>query len=1642
MSAAAAFDVGPLAWVRGEIDLALDEVRAHLAEFSACPENAAPLAAAQAPLHQVGGALRMVGLDGAARITDAMEAVLAVLRENKIEIAAWRSLDRAALALGQFVADLMGGAANRPLQLFPVYRELSEAVGNAAHPGDLFYPDLAELPAKPTLAAPLPPRQWSELMTAQRAAFQRGLLAWLKQDARGSAEMRAALEKVEAAQSRPAERMFWRSAGAFIEALGACGLDEQALGEARQLCARLDLQLRRIAAAPSPVAERLARDVLYFLARTHAGTPLIEEIRHHYRLDTLLPAATEEAYGEERVEKLRRAMAERVERAKVAWLAYTSGDAGRLLEVGRELAELKTLAADGGNDGLKRLLGALHDIAATLPGNFSAAPQALALEVATALLLAENLLAELAAPASYGAAAIDAMLARLRAVSRGEAPEKLSGLPLLDEASRHAQEKITLAQVAHEMRASLGQIEQALDAFFRDPEQRAMLPGLAANFAQILGACDMLAWDQAAALLRACQARVDRLADVQYRPGTGEFELLAEALAAAGFYLDAIEHGAVQAEQAVADALQRLQQGVPLAPPAPGPHVPGQASLEDQIAQRRAALAGLFDAWWGEPQDAARRTALREALETLAQDAQLIADAVLARVMEDALAALARDDGEEVHAAIVRITGVPVAPPAPFAQPTAAAPAAVDDELLAVYLEEAEQVLTAVTEQLAACRANPQDRNALAEIRRGFHTLKGSGRTIGMMELGEAAWRVEQVLDRWLEGGRKITPALLDFIGAAHAAFRNWAQTLEQGGTVAVQAEDWFAHAERLLGDVAVPAAAPAGAGEVQVGTVKLPAELYAIFTDEAARHLATLAGTPASLPVSSGALRAAHTLAGIARTAGFAAMAELAAALEQHLAGAPQAQAVERAVAALDAMLQAIRRRELPPADAGALAGLTATHEPVRAAGVQPDRPDVLLLPVFLAEAGELLATIVERLRSWQSAPLDEAASLDLRRALHTLKSSARTVGAMQLGEQAHELEAQVADALAAGGAADLLAAAGHMTESLERLRRGEAPATLLHISPAVIARLVGEVGEASIARARMASEVDGLRAALGDLNNSVVKLAGQLRDLEIEAESQLASGHGVRTAGIAEFDPLEFDRYTRLQELTRFLAESVNDVATVRQSLLKNVVAADAALAQQGHVMRDLQQGLLHLRLAPFASLTERLQRVVRQSAQECERQARLEIRGGDVELECGLLDRLAAPLEHLLRNAVVHGIEAAPVRAAHGKAAEGTVRIEIGYQGDEAVLTLADDGAGLDHAAILDKARQLGLVAADSVLSEQQIEELIFLPGVSTAQKVTPLSGRGIGMNAVKTGVALMNGCIEVTTRPGLGTTVTLRLPLSVPVVQAALVRIGAAVYALPGYFVAQVQELKPAAMHSLLKAGNLDWQGVSYPLHYLAHLLGEPIFEPEQRPYYPVLLLQGGARRVALLVDEVLRQEEVVVKPLPPQLAGMAGLSGATVLGSGRAALIVNPFRLQGPTQQPAVAEVVKEEVYSPLVMVVDDSITVRKVTGRLLQRAGYRVTEAKDGVEALQMIGVAMPDAVLLDIEMPRMDGFELTGHLRALPRSANLPIIMITSRSADKHRNHALALGVNVYLGKPFQEVELLQHLAALARRPAGQRVA
>ncbi|MFN0162182.1 MAG: Hpt domain-containing protein [Burkholderiales bacterium] len=1969
---AADFDIGPLTWVKGEIDQALQHAAEALAARLANPLESTQLKICKNHLHQAHGALEIVDLTGVTRLTEECERLIDAIDNGHTTLDAntAQALQGAFAALRAYLDRLVEGEPHRPLRLFAAYSAVMRARGaERIAESDLFFPDLAvRLPRREMRDLPVDMRMH---VVGQRRRFQAGLLRWLRNVADNAAlrEMTEAVRAIERTQALPQHRAFWWVTIGFTETLIAVGASAGI--DAKRLCARIDLQMKRLLEGSASVAERLLRDTLFFVARSRVETAQVREIRRVYGLDATLLETTDDTPTDGLALDLK-ALREILGHAKDKWNAFAAGQTQELPGFREQTGLLRARVATLETPDLTLLASAIASVADWAGENKESVSEALALDTATALLLAENAIEAYPRMASQFPDQVLAVGARLSARLAGR-DSGLPPAPQLDEMSRRAQERLLLVQVASEIRANLQGIETALDTFFRNPAERDDLPALDAQVRQVRGALAMLGADRAVAALDESAADIARFTAADYLPAQEDFERVAHLLSGVGFFVEALQHGDADFDAAmrpvappVAATVSEDDSAAPvedadldaLAPAA------APASVETELEQVRRDTRTLFDALRDKPDDAVLAAELKANLEAIAQDADLVDDPSLVISVGRALEMLeaqpgdrGADDGLEV--AMAAIAPMEATAPMPSAETIALSQAPVeivDAELLAIFLEEAREVLDTVAARSASIGADGVGRDALTVIRRGYHTLKGSGRMVGLMRLGEAAWGVEQTLNLWLQEARPVGADLPRMITAAHGLMDRWIGELTGRGSSSCDGVELIEACTRMragepftLSMATPPVAAVPQAEEavVSIGEIRMARALYDIFIDEAETHLDVMRAEMALLgaepqPPRDELVRAAHTLAGIAGTVGLTAMHDLGRSferavlvarsggivtdrtelvllgesvdrlgvmvdtvaletapapaldleglldekradwlaasgglepslmnfdtpppelappdetaspapleidlpgtngdtltvdfdfgaenaplpqiLEANPASAGEIEASEPAgdlaeasavdgegatvdidfsdasvptlvfdvdtavpLASLDATpLGALEFEEAAPAAslqpdldmpaAGAPAGFDAPASPpapgnenpagtytlpqavdtksadsdlaaaaaavveepaadvlpeseerddsalsdaeLRARGFDPterllerieDDIDAQLLPVFLEEAADLVPRMSAQLRAWGGS--DPAAAQALQRTLHTLKGSARMAGAMAIGQVTHSMEARMERALKLPSVSPALlegltASADRVYLLLDELRAVAAPvassvpapeaeqaaalpmtavpaaaqapvssifaATVapdasaapvplaatpvdqtptplaedarasLRVRADLIDRLVNEAGEVAIARSRIEGELRAVKSNIRDLTESVMRLRAQLREVEISTETQMQSRRAQSEEKEQDFDPLEFDRFTRVQELTRMMAESVNDVATVQQGLLKSLDDADLALLAQSRLNRDLQNDLLRVRMVPFNTIAERLYRVVRQTAKEVGKRANLDISGLRMEIDRSVLERMAGPFEHLLRNAIAHGIEAPAVRAAAGKSELGQMQLTARQEGNEFVLTFEDDGAGLDLDRIRERAVARGLADADDRLTETEIIDFIFTPGFSTADAVSEISGRGIGMDVVRSEVVALGGRIDTSSVPGRGTVFTIALPLTLAVTQVVLLRAGHGLYAVPSVMVEQVQQMKSADFERARAAGECVWQERSYPLHALPHLLGDAGYEPPAQRLMPVILLRSGNQRAAVQVDAMAGNQEVVVKNIGPQLARVTGIAGATVLGNGEIVLILNPVPLALMAASGALARsahgltpAALAMVAPPTVMVVDDSLTVRKAATRLLARENYQVLTARDGVDALEQLQSTRPDILILDIEMPRMDGFDLTRNVRADAALAHIPIIMVTSRTAEKHRAYAAEIGVNAYLGKPFNEEELLANITRL----------
>ncbi len=754
-------------------------------------------------------------------------------------------------------------------------------------------------------------------------------------------------------------------------------------------------------------------------------------------------------------------------------------------------------------------------------------------------------------------------------------------------------------------------------------------------------------------------------------------------------------------------------------------------------------------------------------------------------------------------------------------------------------------------------------------------------------------------------------------------------------------------------------------------------------------------------------------------------------------------------------------------------------------------------IVNIFLEEAHEVLARSDTLLNTWKDKLGDIELVQNLLREIHTFKGGARMAGLTVLGDLSHVMESlleKIADkslspsvsavqALEtgcdqlqswisqvekgeqpeAGGAVHLFeqqvqdlidvpvqifkpAPASEETRESRELPEAAAPLTnrsdeksgqQIRVDAELLDNMVNAAGEVSIFRSRLEQQVGILRSSLGEFDETIARLREQFRKLEIETEAQIRSRiQETSDIGTDGFDPLELDRFSSIQQLSRGLSESVADLLNLQEMLDEAARQSDTLLTQQSRFTTELQEGLMETRMVPFGSVAPRLRRLVRSAANETGKKARLGLKmiGTSDQLDRNILERITAPLEHMLRNSIAHGIEKPDRRKALKKKVEGEITVTVESEATEFIIRIRDDGGGIDLAAIKKKAVELGKIDKGATPSPQQLYEFILDSGFSTSSSVTELAGRGIGMDVVNSEIKQIGGSLEIESEKDKGTCFTIRIPFTLAVMQAIGVMAGDNRYLIPLTSVAGVARIMPDEYRELLGSHTpvYEFAGTRYPILELEALLGEAV-QPLGRESVSLLLIKAGDQIAAFRVPELMGHREIVIKPVGPQISSVPGILGGTVSADGKVVVILDT----GPLIRhamihgtlPGIPETLEERPPQTLAMIVDDSITMRKVTSRVLESHDFEVITAKDGIDATEQMQERIPELLLLDIEMPRMDGFEVAAYVRADPRLKHIPIIMITSRSGQKHRDRATEVGANAYLTKPYKESELISQV-------------
>ena len=757
--------------------------------------------------------------------------------------------------------------------------------------------------------------------------------------------------------------------------------------------------------------------------------------------------------------------------------------------------------------------------------------------------------------------------------------------------------------------------------------------------------------------------------------------------------------------------------------------------------------------------------------------------------------------------------------------------------------------------------------------------------------------------------------------------------------------------------------------------------------------------------------------------------------------------------------------------------------------AGEQFEIPDELM-EIFSLEAQEHNQVIQTQLeQSLRNNPQDTDALGEVRRATHTLKGAAASVGIQNIAAVAHLMEELLQrhieeDVVPDNEVIDLLLDSADALESLAESRLdkeaialiesvderyanllgedytplaspdSDAPSNgsddqpaarpsrrsaenILRLPLSTVDALINRVGEIIINRSSVEGHLGVLKNLASELDYSTRRLRQVAIDIDDQIESTIPSTMG-EVDDESTFDPIEMDRYNLLHQYTLELEEVTSDTGNINNDLKFLTDELDGSVTRERRLTTELQDGLMATRLVSFREIETRLRRTVRRAARDLGKQVELTLTGFDTEVDKTILDTLADPLMHMIRNSIDHGIEKPGQRRGAGKSLTGNIRLEVTRERGRVIIIMQDDGAGVDTDNVRQRAIQAGIVGDNELLSDEQLLDVLFREGFSTAAEVTYTSGRGVGLDIVQRAVSQLQGTVRLTTEIGQGTTFTISVPVTLAITRALFFESADQAFAVPLEQISSILRLQEGALDEIREQDMLRHEDQVYSVYNLDEFIRGPQATLEEQGYG--LVIDVGEQPTVVLVDRLAGTSEAVVKSLGTHLRRVYGISGATISGDGGVVLILDLVEVIGADQPqrttyeaPPIPDASAFE--SLHVLVVDDSLSVRRVVSSFLERSGMQTTSAKDGIEALEMMSISRPDVALVDIEMPRMNGYELLSRIKSDPSLRNIPVVFLTSRSAQKHRERAAELNVDGYLVKPYREDALLEELTRVAQR-------
>ncbi len=1706
MATTSSVDLGTLGWVKEEIDETLKKARQALEAFTENRADDARLRLCASYLHQIAGTLKMVEFDNLAELIGEAEALAEELlaSADAPSPARLEPLVRFVLSMPDVLDAAQSRRGVLAQICLPLLNDLRAARG--LPPADMFSIFSPNLDVRSPRPAVTDEAALGHAFLEQRAAFQALLVQWLKKaDAAVLAQLKPYFASWGAqAAFMPAAQCLW-IATAFVDIVAAenpPALEHKKMfGRLdQQLKRSADGQDKASARA---TYERLSREMLFAISQSTATGADADAIREAFGLtiaEDAYPVAALDA-----LRSVTSALEQEVHLAQELLSGYFDAKDGHAIaeQLAQRLDKMAKTFGTLSIAPLQDLAGDLRDLCRALDEGHVDRSSLAAMTMAQALLQVESAIHEIPTGRVGWRGPVEDRRRALQALYA--VPADMGGIEISEGTLSEYEMQRLIGSLGAEIRVNLQSLETQFTAFLADAGQFSLIESLPALAGQVGAAFQVAGDPPAAGVAQHLGELLARLAtgDVPLSPARAE--AVAIGVGALEAQVTGLERGHPLPAERLAAVVASLQaaMGPDTAPPAGSVPVSARAAagarppidpeiLPVFLEDAHEALRQLDESmpqWQAQRDNEEAVIVARRAFHTLKGSGRMVEAGEIAELAFDAESLLNRVRARQLASTddIVRWVGFAHAcvqhwvdalehdgpmpemaslraglqaladnRPVPL-EPVAASPISVSakappEDLISV-LESAPKSAREPLDKAGTLEEPAAAATATVPVPSGASSILDNDpllRDIFVTEMRDHLAILQAAAEQG--EGSPVTAPLLRAAHTLHGSARSVALlAMADSGAALERYFQAVASRDEVL-------------DREGIATI-------AAFVELVTRFLADLQETPLRTEFLSLEARLERLVGAGAADRSITWWQQKDSGFSE--AGAEPGGAVQEAPTA-------------PAAEKPALAPLLP-EIPSSVQDAQEIDPE--LREIFRDEARDLLDNLGSALALWRSNVSNDLHLSDLKRILHTLKGAARMAGAITVGEVSHATEdllrrvedgsvnrderlmdvldeavarlddlyqafidkrppadvdrernllSQLNESPAGAAAAPTTAPAAAPDEEVFR------PDTTsqVRVKTALLDRLVNYAGEVSIARSRMEQQIFRLREHLAEMSGNVRRFRDQIRELEIQAESQIgfraAVGENIQ---LADFDPLEFDRYTRLQQLTRGLTENMHDLITVHGTLDAVVSQAEVVLQQQARVNTELQEGLMRTRMVSFATQAHRLRQIVRQTAQELNKKAELVLSGAEVELDRHLLERMIGPFEHMVRNALDHGLEGVAERARLGKPPAGTIRIETLHESGEIVIRFSDDGQGLNVERIRTKAIERELMPVDAVLTDEQIVQFILLPGFSTAATITHLSGRGVGMDVVHNEVKKLGGAITVETHKGRGTTFTIRLPLTLSITQALMVGCGDQMFAIPLAAIVNIVEAPSSAIEDAMTGAQktLRYGGQDYPFMDLGLRLGVASASLVQRKV-PVLLLRLDNREVAVAVSALFGTREVVVKSLGPQLAEIRGLLGATILGDGRVILILDipglwvdedVVKMVPVPVEPEAAEQVRRRV----VLVVDDSLTVRKVTSRFLQKQGFDVMTAKDGVDALEQLREHPADIMLVDIEMPRMDGYEFTTRVRGDAQMRHIPIIMITSRSGDKHRERALSLGVDLYLGKPYQEDDVCRHINELLER-------